>query len=276
MTPQESTMLNDLVRKVQQTQLPEKDAEAGEVLQQSLGGNPDSIYILAQTVLVQNIALDQAKGQVQQLRQQLQDAQSQFQAPQPVHSTSFLGSLLGRHDAPPLPPQNFPPRPGAAPQYYPPTPGYAPDYAAAPPVAPSGGSSFLRSAATTAAGVAAGALAFEGVESILHGFGHGGGGGFGGDSFGGGGFGGGGLGEQRPEETVINNYYGDDPNQGVGGGEREASFGDGSGDRFGGDQGAQLDDTSSTGDYSFSDSDDSSFDDSGSFDDGGGDDSSAV
>ena len=88
-------MLNDLVRKVQQTQLPEKDAEAEEFLQQSLGGNPDSIYILAQTVLVQNIALDQAKGQVQQLRQQLQDAQSQFQAPQPVHSTSFLGSLLG-------------------------------------------------------------------------------------------------------------------------------------------------------------------------------------
>ncbi len=35
-----------------------------------------------------------------------------------------------------------------------------------------GGSSFLRSAATTAAGVAAGALAFEGIESLMHGFGH--------------------------------------------------------------------------------------------------------
>ncbi len=33
-------------------------------------------------------------------------------------------------------------------------------------------SSFLRSAATTAAGVAAGALAFEGIESLMHGFGH--------------------------------------------------------------------------------------------------------
>ncbi len=249
MTPQESTMLNDLVRKVQQTQLPEKDEEAEQFLQQSLGGNPDSIYILAQTVLVQNIALEQAKSQVQQLRQQVQDAQSQFQAPppQPAHSTSFLGSLLGRHDAPappPPPPQNFPPRPAAAPQYYPPPPAYAPDYAAAPPVAPSGGSSFLRSAATTAAGVAAGALAFEGVESILHGFGHGGGEGIGG-GFGGGGFGGGGLGERPVEETVVNNYYGDDPNQGVGGGdrnEREASYDDRSGDRdrFGGDQERSL------------------------------------
>jgi len=278
MTPQESTMLNDLARKVQQTQLAEKDDEAEQFLQQSLGGNPDSIYILAQTVLVQNIALDQAKAQVQQLRQQVQDAQSQIQAPQPAHSTSFLGSLLGRHDAPAAAPQNFPPRPAAAPQYYPPTPAYAPDYAAAPPVAPSGGSSFLRSAATTAAGVAAGALAFEGVESILHGFGHGGGGGFGGDSFGGGGFGGGGMGE-RPVEETVNNYYGDDPNQG-GGNEREASFDDRSGDRFGGDQGAQLNDASYTtsGDDNFSDPQDSGdvMDDSSSFDDGGGDDSSSV
>jgi uncharacterized protein len=52
----------------------------------------------------------------------------------------------------------------------------------------------------TAAGVAAGALAFEGIESLMHGFGHAAGygqgfGGFGGDG-------------QRPE--IINNYYGDE------------------------------------------------------------------
>ena len=95
MTPQESSMLNDLIGKIQQTQLPEKDAEAEEFLQQRLGSNPDALYILAQTVLVQNIALDRAKAQLQQLQQQVQ-------APQPAH-TSFLGSLLGRHDAPPPP-----------------------------------------------------------------------------------------------------------------------------------------------------------------------------
>jgi hypothetical protein len=49
----------------------------------------------------------------------------------------------------------------------------------------------------TAAGVAAGALAFEGVESLLHGFGgHSGFGGFGGSEV-----------VERPE--IINNYYGD-------------------------------------------------------------------
>ena len=74
--------------------------------------------------------------------------------------------------------------------------------------------SFLRSAATTAAGVAAGALAFEGIESL---FGHGGG------------WGGGGLGSGAPvvDETVINNYY-DDPKQGsfAEHHEQEASFDD--------------------------------------------------
>ena len=288
MTPEESTMLNDLVTKIKQTQLPEKDEEAEQFLKQSLAGTPDAQYILAQSVLVQNIALDQAKAQIRQLQQQLQEAEMRAQAqppPPPAQHTSFLGSLLGRHDQPAAPPppqgfspQGYPPRPAAAPQYYPPPPAYAPEYAAAPPPPPppSGGSSFLRSAATTAAGVAAGALAFEGVESILHGFGHGGGG------FGGGGFGGGGFGGDRPvEETVVNNYY-EDPNQNFGGegrGEREASFDD-RGDRFGNeDRGAQLNnasyDTSGSSDLQDVDTldDDQNsgdFDDSGNFEDGGG------
>lgn len=68
----------------------------------------------------------------------------------------------------------------------------------------------------TAAGVAAGALAFEGVEAALHGImGHPGYG-WGGPGFGGGGFGMGGpgmgAGFERPvEETVINNNYYDQP-----------------------------------------------------------------
>jgi uncharacterized protein len=293
MTPQESEMLNDLVTKIRQTQLPEKDEEAEQFLKQNLATTPDAQYILAQTVLVQNIALERAKAQMQQLQQRLQEAESQFPPPPPPpqQHTSFLGSLLGRHDAPPppqqnYPPQGFPPRPAAAPQYYPPAPAYAPDYAAAPPP-PSGGSSFLRSAATTAAGVAAGALAFEGVESLLHGFGHGGGG-FGGEGFGSGG----GFGERPAGETVINNYY-DDPNQNFGGeerGGREASFDDRGGresslddrgERFGSnDGGAQFNDAS----YDPGNSQDlGSFDDqtSGDIDDDGGgfdssDDSNSV
>jgi hypothetical protein len=216
MTPQEESMLNDLIGRVEQTQLTEKDPEAEQVLVQRLGRNPDALYILAQTVLVQKYALEQATGQINQLRQQSQALQ------QPAHATSFLGSLLGHRDPAPPPPPAPPPTPGYG---APPAQPYAqpwspvPSYGAPPPPA-GGGSSFLRTAATTAAGVAAGALAFEGVESLLHGFGHPAG-------FGGGGYFGGGA----PEEIVTNNYY-DDAGRGLSEGRSEhvdnSSFGDSS------------------------------------------------
>ncbi len=190
MTPQEESMLNDLIGRVEQTQLTEKDPEAEQLLNQRLGRNPNALYVLAQTVLVQKYALEQAQAQLAQLRQQQQTQQ-------PAHTTSFLGSLLGHRDPAPPPPPSPPPQPGYGASPYAQPWNQPPAYGAPP--APGGGSSFLRTAATTAAGVAAGALAFEGVESLLHGFG-------GSPGLAGGGF----FGGSRPEETVINNYY-DDP-----------------------------------------------------------------
>jgi hypothetical protein len=212
-TPQEEQLLQSLAERVNSTQLQEKDPDAEAFLNQSFNSNPDAIYILAQTVLVQNIALEQAKAQVAQLQQQVQ------QARQPAHATSFLGSLLGHHDPQPVPQpapayaQSEPPFQPVQPQYLPPAqpqfaqPQYVPMAGAQP--------SFLRGAVQTAAGVAAGALAFEGVEAALHGImGHPGYGGYGwgGPGMGMGGFGMGGpgmgVGFERPvEETVVNNYY---------------------------------------------------------------------
>ena len=189
MTPQERTMLSDLVGRIEGTQLPEKDSEAEDLLRQRLGQSPEqslqALYVMAQTVLVQNYALEQAKAQIDQLKRQPAPQQA---VNQPAKTTSFLGGLFGHKDEPPAqrpatssatPPayvpvqQNYPPggpAGGGQGGGYPPAPQQG------------GGSSFLRSAATTAAGVAAGALAFEGVESLMHGFGHsagfGGGGGF--------------------------------------------------------------------------------------------------
>jgi hypothetical protein len=205
-TSQEEQLLNSLVERVNQTQLQEKDLDAEALLNRSLGPNPDALYILSQTVLVQNIALEQAKAQVAQLQQQAQ------QTRQPAHATSFLGSLLGHRDPDPPP---VPAQPAYQPvnpqytqsQYAQPAPYPQPQYQQ-PQYVASGPPSFLRGAMQTAAGVAAGALAFEGVESVIHGLG--GNPGWGGSGFGmgpgiGGGFG-------RPvEETVINNYN-DDPN----------------------------------------------------------------
>lgn len=219
MTPQEAQMLQDLVDKVEQTELTEKDPDAEALLKDGLGRDPDSIYKLAQTVLIQNLALDQAHAQIDQLRQQLAAAAP----PRPARASSFLGSLLGRHDSPSAPPpQQYvpqtpqyqaPPPYQAAPPAYQPVPGGYP-----PPPQPSGAGGFLRSAATTAAGVAAGALAFEGIESLMHGgFGHSGPGmveGYGMPGAPGGG------------ETVVNNYYGNPNDQFADRHEQEASYDD--------------------------------------------------
>ena len=198
MTPQEQQLLEGLTDRVNQTVLSEKDPDAEQFIQQALGRNPDALYILAQTVLVQQYALEQAKKQLEDAKQQAQQ-----QAQQPKHATSFLGNLLGLNDepqrsAPPPPPPQYSPVNNPSAQYG--AGQYAqPGYGQAAYAQPAGGG-FLRSAMQTATGVAAGALAFEGIESLMHGFGEHAGYGQG---FGGGGFGG------RPEEVINNNYYGD-------------------------------------------------------------------
>jgi hypothetical protein len=242
MTPQEEAMLNDLISRVEQTQLPEKDPEAEQLLSQRLGRNPDALYILAQTVLVQKYALDQAEAQLRQTRQ-------------PAHATSFLGNLLGHRDPAPPPPPPLPqPGYGTAPPAQPWS--QVPTYGAPPAPPGGGGSSFLRTAATTAAGVAAGALAFQGVESLLHGFGHPAG-------FAGGGYFGG-----APEETVINNNYDDAGREH--GHLDNSSLGDGDAGNLQQASDDLRDDGDNQDDLSMDDTsyDDSSFDDSSS----GGDD----
>ncbi len=286
MTPQEVQLLNSLVERINQTQLQEKDPDAEALLNQTLGANPDALYILAQTVLVQNIALEQAKAQVTQLQQQVQ------QARQPAHATSFLGNLLGHRDPEPAPPAPPPYQP-VNPQYAQPAPPQYPQpgYQAPPQYVPSSQPSFLQGAMQTAAGVAAGALAFEGVESVLHGLGGHSGYGFGAPGMGMGGFGMGGGGFDRPvEETVVNNYYDDPGAHGTEhGGEQhfqqssdqqgdahltDASYnttGDDRNDRDGGGDSGNSGDSSDYDNSGFDNSDSGSgFDDNGGFDDGGG------
>ncbi len=179
MTPDERKMLTDLANKLAQTPAPPRDPEAEEFIRTRIGNRPDALYMMTQTVLVQNIALQRAQ-------QQLEDSQRAGQSA--ASGASFLGGAV--------------PQSAARPQYSGPSP--APQYAA-PAAAPAGGgggggSSFLRGAAQTAAGVAAGTLAADAIGSLFHGFG---GGGLGGGFLGGG---------ERPVEEVVNNYYDTPPN----------------------------------------------------------------
>jgi hypothetical protein len=206
MTNEEQQMLQALAERVNRTQVTEKDSDAEQMIAETLGRNPDAMYVLAQTVLVQDYALGQARRQIADLTAKLKQAA-------PERHGSFLGNLLGRHEA--APPRPVPPPAQAQYQQaplYAPAGGYPIPGANVP---QSGG--FLRSAMQTATGVAAGALAFEGIEGLMHGFGHAAG--YGADF--GGGYGGG------PREEIVNNYYGDARPEGHGFGDaqgREADY----------------------------------------------------
>ena len=201
MNQQERDLLTNLVTRLRQSPPQDRDREAEGMINDLVQGKPDTPYVLAQTVLIQDYALHQAQARIADLEQQLQAQQSRHEG------GGFLGAIFG---------SSKPPQPQPQPQpTYQPQPGYA-QPAQGPwgpaPAAPamfaqqSAQPSFLRSAATTAAGIAGGALLFQGIESLFGG--HGYGGGFGGAGYGG--FGGGGFMPQPGiTETVVNNYYGD-------------------------------------------------------------------
>ena len=202
MTPEERQMLAGLFERINTNGSAPRDAEAESFINDSVRAAPFAPYVLAQTVLVQQHALEAAAHRIAELEAAAHEAAEQRQG-----QGSFLGNLgksIFGGGAP-----SAPPRPGYDPNAYQggpaPQQGYAPppppQYAVPRPgpwgggaPAPSGGGGFLQNAASTAAGVAGG-VALGNLLGGLFG-GHSGGGLFGG-GFGGAGFGGG-----APSETV--------------------------------------------------------------------------
>ncbi len=174
MTPEEHQLLTRLAERIRSTPPQQKDTEADQLLQQLVRERPDTVYILAQTVLMQDFALRNAQAQIEQLQRQL----SEEQPPSERSSGSFLGGLFGGGGQ-----QQYQPRPssGSVPSVnpwgtrpsgdYPPPQeqGYSRDGPSGPVMQPSQTSGFLRNAATTAAGVAGGALLFQGINSLFSG-----------------------------------------------------------------------------------------------------------
>jgi len=279
MTPEERQMLSGLFQRVDTAAQTPRDAEAEAFINDAVRASPHAPYVLSQTVLVQQQALEAAANRISEL-----EAAARQSAEQSQEQGSFLGNLGktifggGAASAPPRPtpdPQTYqrapappPPQgyasaqpPGYAqgqPQGYPPPPpqGY-PQQQPGPwgQPQPSRGGGFLQNAASTAAGVAGG-VALGNLLGGLFSGGHGGGL-FGGAGLGGAGLGGAGLGGNPTEVTEINNYY------------------DGQPDR-GGDADFQQFDPGAPGvqDANFDNLDDSTFDgsDGSSFDGGGYDD----
>lgn len=183
MNSQERDQLSQFLKQLGEVKLAEKDTEAETLIRDTAARQPDATYLLVQRALLLEQALNGAKARIDELQSQLQNSQSGqrggFFGNDPwAQPAANPGSVpgAGNYQVPRSAPQ---PQPGAF----------------------GGGSSFLGNVATTAAGVVAGSFLFQGIENLL---GHHGAGGWGQQAFGG---------EHLPEQTVINNYYGDDASQ---------------------------------------------------------------
>jgi len=180
MNPQESSLINELFDRVAQTASQQRDQEAEQLIAAKIAANPHAPYVLAQSTIILQQAVTAAQTRIAALEKQVAEGSPQAQG------GSFLSGVANLFG----PPQPAPARPVAPPPI------------STQAVAPQGGG-FLQNAMATAAGVAGGALLFQGIENLM---GHGSG------------FGGGFGGESQPTE-VVNNYYNEpsnDPSQGDG------------------------------------------------------------
>ena len=173
MSPNEREQLQQFLNQLKQARLNHKDNEADQLISETVAKQPDASYLLVQRSLLLEQALNNAKAQISELQKQ-----------QSTQTNSFLGNDPWAQ----APSQHLnyqAPRPAA-------------------PVATAnnswlGGSGLLGNVASTAAGVVAGSFLFQGIENLM---GH--------HNYGGWQNNPGGFGEHLNEQTIVNNYYGDD------------------------------------------------------------------
>jgi hypothetical protein len=178
MNSQESTLIAELFDRISKNQPLQVDPEAERLIAEKVAANPNAAYVLTQSTIILQQAVTAAQNRIAALEKQVAEASS-------AQGGGFLSGVANLFGTPPA--QVAPIRPVTPP----PIPQQTPTAPAT-----SAGGSFLQNAAATAAGVAGGALLFQGIENLLgHGGGFGGGNGF--------------MGQAQPTE-VINNYYMDD------------------------------------------------------------------
>ena len=73
-TPQERELITSLMSRLKKVGGEPKDHEAEALIRQSVAEQPDAPYQLVQTVLIQDMALNQAQSRIAELEKQLADA----------------------------------------------------------------------------------------------------------------------------------------------------------------------------------------------------------
>lgn len=151
MQSEERELIRGLFGRLQPFEAQPRDGEAEALIREAVARQPAAPYLLVQTVLVQEQALKAAQARIAELEAKVGAAPA---------AGGFLGS------APKIGPWGAaqPAAPAAPPPSAPPT--RSPLQAALAPQQ-GGGGGFLRSAMATAAGVAGGALLFEGIRNLM-------------------------------------------------------------------------------------------------------------
>ena len=188
MTPQERQLVDDLFDRLAKVESAPRDPDAIAAMQEGLRKAPNAIYALVQTVLVQDEALKRANARIQELEQ--------AHTPEQQQSGGFLDSMrdtiFGKEQRGSVP--NVPPPASSRPVWnsgqvlqqsqggghYDQGPygqggpggygqqGYGQGGFGAPPFG-GGGSSFLGTAAATAAGMVGGSLLLNSIRGMMGG-----------------------------------------------------------------------------------------------------------
>lgn len=156
MQSQERELITGLFGRLQSFEAQPRDGEAETLIKDSVARQPAAPYLLVQTVLVQEQALKAAQERIAEL-------EAKAGAAAPAAGSSFLGS------APRIGPWGAQPgtQPDAPPAARPSVPSTRSPLQAAVSPQQGGGGGFLRTAMATAAGVAGGALLFEGIRNLM-------------------------------------------------------------------------------------------------------------
>jgi hypothetical protein len=178
MTPQERELLTVFLQQMTAAQAGQKDPEAEALIRDAAGRQPDALYLLTQRALGLDYALQSAQAQVSQLQSELnqlrQPARPSFLADPnawgraaPTASPSAASAGSSNQSTPDLAP--LPPLGGGTLQRNAP-PAMQPAQAMRPAAQAGawGGAGILGSVATTAAGVVAGGLLYQGISSMMN------------------------------------------------------------------------------------------------------------
>ena len=152
MQQQERELISGLFDRLQPFESQPRDPEAEALIKERISRQPASPYLLTQTVLVQEQALKAAQERIAELEAKAGQA-----------SPGFLGTApkIGPWGSAPSAPR------ASVPSSVPSTRSPLQAAVSPQPMMGGGGGGFLRTALATAAGVAGGALLFEGIRNMM-------------------------------------------------------------------------------------------------------------